>query len=124
MSYRFLQNIYIWLIRIGLFTIPFLSLFVSSSMLFPYITGRNFSFRLITEAVFLLWVGLAVLNKEYLPKPSKLLWAVFGFVFIAGLADALGANPYRSFFSNYERMEGFLMIVHMAMFFFGAYERF
>lgn len=117
MSYRLLQNIYIWLIRVGLFTIPFLSLFVSSSMLFPYITGRNFSFRLITEAVFLLWVGLAVLNKEYMPKPSKLLWAVFGFMLIVGLADALGANPYRSFFSNYERMEGFLMISHMGLFF-------
>ena len=117
MSYRFLQSVYIWLIRVGLFVIPFLSLFVSSSMLFPYITGRNFSFRLIIEAVFLLWVGLAVLNKEYLPKPSKLLWAVFGFVFIVGFADVLGANPYRSFFSNYERMEGFLMISHMALFF-------
>ena len=57
------------------------------------------------------------MNKEYLPRPSKLLWAVFGFVFIVGFADALGANPYRSFFSNYERMEGFLMISHMALFF-------
>ncbi|OHA06848.1 MAG: hypothetical protein A2934_00610 [Candidatus Sungbacteria bacterium RIFCSPLOWO2_01_FULL_47_10] len=117
MSYKFLQNVYIWLIRIGLFIVPFLSLYISSDMLFPYITGRNFSFRIITEIVFVLWVGLAVLNTEYLPKPSKLLLTVFAFVGVVGLADALGVNPYRSFFSNYERMEGFMMIFHMALYF-------
>lgn len=117
MSYKQLQQTYIWLIRIGLFGIPFLSLYISSGMLFPYITGRNFYFRIIVEAVFLLWIGLMILDNTYRPRSTKLLLAVFAFMVVVAAADFFGANPYRSFFSNYERMEGYLMILHLGMLF-------
>ncbi len=117
MSYRQLQQAYIWLIRVGLFVVPFLSLYISASMLFPYITGRNFWFRIVVEILFLLWAGLMVLDKEYRPRKTSLFLAVFGFMAIVFAADLFGVNPYRSFFSNYERMEGYLTILHLGIYF-------
>ncbi|MDO8600853.1 MAG: O-antigen ligase family protein [bacterium] len=106
-----------WSIAGLLFIIPFLPLYISGSMLFPFITGRNFTFRIATEIAFVLWLGLITVVPEYRPKPSKLLGAVIAFVGIVFLADLFGVNPYRSFFSNYERMEGFLMIAHLGIYF-------
>lgn len=106
-----------WSIAGLLFIVPFLPLYISGSMLFPFITGRNFAFRIITEIAFVLWLALAAAFREYRPKPSKLLGAVIAFVGIVFFADLFGVNPYRSFFSNYERMEGFMMIAHLGLYF-------
>lgn len=112
-----LKQFLYWSIAGLLFIIPFLPLYISGSMLFPFITGRNFAFRIITEIAFVLWLSLAAAYREYRPKPSKLLGAVIAFVGIVFLADLFGVNPYRSFFSNYERMEGFMMIAHLGLYF-------
>jgi O-antigen ligase/tetratricopeptide (TPR) repeat protein len=106
-----------WSIAGLLFIVPFLPLYISGSMLFPFITGRNFTFRITVEIAFLLWLGLITAYREYRPQPSKLLGAVIAFVGIVFLADLFGVNPYRSFFSNYERMEGFMMILHLGLYF-------
>ncbi len=39
----------------GLFTIPFLTLYVANDYFFPFITGKNFAFRILVETV--LWLG-------------------------------------------------------------------
>ena len=51
------ERIFLWIVRIGLFAIPLLPLYVSSSMLFPFITGKNFAFRIIVEIAFIFWLG-------------------------------------------------------------------
>ena len=33
------------LVLVGIFAVPFIPLIVSSGMFFPFITGKNFSFR-------------------------------------------------------------------------------
>ncbi|KKU05864.1 MAG: Tetratricopeptide repeat domain protein, partial [Parcubacteria group bacterium GW2011_GWA2_45_30] len=39
------------------------------------------------------------------------------FIVILFLADLFSPNPYRAFFSNYERMEGFMMLSHLYLYF-------
>ncbi len=117
MNPRTLTNIYVWALKGLLFAIPFLSLWIASSFYFPYITGRNFAFRIIIEIALALWIGLIVLDRRYLPRPSPILWAIFAFVAVVGIADLFGVDPYRSFWSNYERMEGYIMILHLAAYF-------
>jgi len=112
-----LETIFAWIVKIGLFIIPFLPLYVSSSMLFPFITGKNFAFRIITEVILIFWIWLAVANPEYRPKLTFLFKAVTIFTAIVFLADVFGPNPYRSIFSNYERMEGFMMIGHLYLYY-------
>ena len=112
-----IERTFLWIVKIGLWLIPFLPLYISSSMLFPYITGKNFAFRAIVEVVFAFWVALVFLKSEYRPKLTPLVKAVTIFVGIVFLADIFSPNPYRSFFSNYERMEGFMMLGHLYVYF-------
>src|SRR5437764_9287300 len=41
------------LLRFGVCVVPFLPLYVSMSLLFPYVSGRNFAFRILTEILLL-----------------------------------------------------------------------
>ncbi len=112
-----LEKFYIWSLRSIIFVIPFLPLYVSYSMPFPFITGKNFAFRILVEIAAVLWLGLTVLNKEYRLRNSTMLLLVMAFTFIVGLADLLGVNPYKSLWSGYERMEGYLTILHLGLYF-------
>ncbi len=104
-------------IKIGIWILPILPLYISGGMLFPFIAGKNFFFRIIVEIVFALWVSLAIIRPYYRPKLTPLFKAATIFITILFLADLFGPNPYRSFFSNYERMEGFMMLSHLYLYF-------
>lgn len=114
-----------WVIYIALAIVPFLAFYVSgfgvgaswNAMLFPYITGKNFAFRILIEIAAAAWLMLMILNKEYRPKKSIILYAYSAFVFVLLLADIFSVNPVRSFFSNFERMEGFISHVHIFLYF-------
>lgn len=101
----------------GIFIIPFLVLYVSKSLFFPFITGKNFAFRLIIEIMAGGWLALALANPAYRPKRSWLLFAFAAFVIVIGLADILGTYPHKSFWSNYERMEGWVTLAHLFVYF-------
>ena len=101
----------------GLFFIPFIAFIVTPSMLFPFITGKNFAFRIIVEIIFALWVLLMFRDKHYRPKFSWILGAFLIFTAIVGTADMFGVNPIKSFWSNFERMEGYLAIFHLLLYF-------
>ncbi|MEI6494759.1 MAG: O-antigen ligase family protein [bacterium] len=105
------------LILVGLFLVPFIPLIVTSSMFFPYITGKNFAFRIIVEIVFALWLVLIWKDASCRPKKSWVLWSVLGWLGVVAVATVLGENPFRSFWSNFERMEGLITYVHLAMYF-------
>ncbi|MBI3442963.1 MAG: O-antigen ligase family protein [Candidatus Sungbacteria bacterium] len=111
------ENILLWAVRIGLWVIPLLPFYIASSMLFPFITGKNFTFRIIIEMIVPLWAGLAIMRPEFRPRLTMLVKAVTLLVALLFLADIFGPNPYRSFFSNYERMEGFISFAHLYVYF-------
>ncbi|MEX0931908.1 MAG: O-antigen ligase family protein [Candidatus Paceibacterota bacterium] len=105
------------IILTGLFALPFIPLIVAGSHFFPYITGKNFTFRIVIEIIFALWLILCLTDKSVRPKFSW-IWVLFGvFIAVIGVADALGEYPYKSFWSNYERMEGFVSLVHLFAYF-------
>ncbi len=109
-----------WIAYIGLGLLLLTPLIVSQSMYFPFITGKNFFFRIVTEIVFVAWVSLAVLDASFRPRKSVVLYAFGGFVGIATLAGILGVNPYQSFWSNFERMEGTITYLHLFALFLAA----
>ncbi|MBI2056278.1 MAG: O-antigen ligase family protein [Candidatus Sungbacteria bacterium] len=112
-----LESILLWLVKIGLWAIPFLPLYIEPAMLFPFITGKNFAFRMMVEILFAAWAGLAVMREEFRPKLTPVFKTATIFIVILFAADILSPNPYRSLFSNYERMEGFMMLVHLYLYF-------
>lgn len=104
----------------GLFVVPIVPLFIANTMFFPFITGKGFLFRIVISIVFALWISLCFLDKKYLPKISPLSIAVFSFILIIAVADIFGISFYKSFWSNFERMEGLITILHLGAFFFVA----
>ncbi len=101
----------------ALFLVPFFSLIVANSFFFPFITGKAFYFRALVEIAFASWVVLAFLDAKYRPKLNALTVGITVFALVTLVADLLGVNPIRSLWSNFERMEGWITVVHLWMFF-------
>jgi len=86
-------------------------------MFFPFITGKNFFFRIVVEVLFALWIFAASFDKKYRPRFSPVFWALVAILSVLSLATVLGVSPYRSFWSNYERMEGLFGQIHLFLYF-------
>ncbi len=101
----------------GIFAIPFLVLIVQNEMFFPYITGKNFWFRGITEVIFGAWLILALYDVQYRPKNSWLIGSFVAFLVVMFLANFFGESRLSGFWSNFERMEGYMALLHTGMYF-------
>lgn len=102
---------------VTLFAVPFIPLIVTDSMFFPFITGKNFTFRILVEIAFAAWAVLALLDVKYRPRFSWTLVGLSAVTVVMLFANALGELPAKSFWSNYERMDGYVTIVHLFMYF-------
>lgn len=112
-----MKKVALWGSLVSLFTIPFLVLYIDNSLFFPFITGKNFAFRILVEIAFVSWIVLALSDKTYRPKFSWPL-VFFGlFVIWMAVANTFAINPEKAFWSNFERMEGFVTLVHVFLFF-------
>ncbi|NQV88644.1 MAG: O-antigen ligase family protein [Parcubacteria group bacterium] len=101
----------------GLFLTPFISFVVLNDFFFPFITGKAFVFRIIIEIITLLWLLLILRDKSYAPKFSWIFIAVATFLGVMTLADIFSINPFKSFWSNFERMEGLITLFHLGAYF-------
>jgi O-antigen ligase/tetratricopeptide (TPR) repeat protein len=111
-----LQKILRGIIIAGIFIIPFAPLVVTGSLFFPFISGKNFYFRIVVEIIVAAWALLAVINPAYRPKKNLLFWALTAFTIIILLADIFGVYFFKSFWSNFERMEGFVALIHLVLY--------
>ncbi len=102
-----------FLAKAALFLIPILPLIVADPFFFPFITGKAFFFRILVEIAFAGWLILACLDAKYRPRWSPITIAVSAFALVTLVADLLGVNPIRSMWSNFERMEGWITIIHL-----------
>ncbi|HJN62920.1 MAG TPA: O-antigen ligase family protein [Candidatus Paceibacterota bacterium] len=118
------EKILKYIVFTGIFLIPFVPLYVagiinpSLSLFFPFITGKAFLFRIITEIIFSAWVILALKNSNYRPEKSWLLYAITAFVGVIALADIISGHFLKSFWSNFERMEGLVTLLHLLAYFY------
>lgn len=104
-------------VLIGLFLVPFLTLYVANGFFFPFITGKNFAFRIIVEVVLALWVVLACYDRQYRPRFSWIL-ASFGTLMLVMLvANVLAVHPTTALWSNFERMDGYVTLIHVFAYF-------
>ncbi|MDP2593825.1 MAG: O-antigen ligase family protein [bacterium] len=109
-----------WVALGALFLIPLTPLIVANTFFFPFITGKAFYFRTLVEIAVVAWAVLACLDKEYRPRFSLVGAAVVAFVLWMFVADAFAANAAKAFWSNFERMEGWVLLIHLLGFFFVA----
>ena len=104
----------------ALFLIPFTPLIVANGFFFPFITGKAFYFRIVVDITVVAWLLLCLLDKAYRPRFSWVGAAVVAFVLWMFVADAFAVNAIKAFWSNFERMEGWVLLAHLAGLFFTA----
>ncbi|MFI5260393.1 MAG: O-antigen ligase family protein [Candidatus Paceibacteria bacterium] len=109
-----------WVALGALFLIPLTPLIVGDAFFFPFITGKAFFFRILVEVAVCAWAVLAVLDKDYRPRFSWIGVAVVAFVAWMFVADLFAVNVMKAFWSNFERMEGWVLLIHLLGFFFAA----
>jgi O-antigen ligase/tetratricopeptide (TPR) repeat protein len=86
---------------------------IFSNLFFPYITGKAFFFRIVVEVAALLYMVLAVINRDYRPRWSPILWGGLVFTGVLILSTISAIDPLKAFWSNYERMEGLVLFLHL-----------
>ena len=106
-----------WISILSIFAITFIPLVVSSYLFFPYITGKNVLFRALAEIGFGAWLILAFRDRRYRLPVSFISISLGVFLFILFIADLHGAYWYKSFWSNFERMEGLVAHIHLFLYF-------
>ena len=99
------------------FLVLFTPLMITDSMFFPFITGKNFAFRILVEVALVGWVLLAFFDRSYRPRFSWIMVSGGALLIVMFFANFFGEYPLKSFWSNYERMEGYVTLVHFYLYF-------
>ncbi len=101
-------------VLMGFVLVPFIPFIVfSNSTFFPFIVGKNFTFRIVVELMFSAWIVLAALDANYRPKMNYIFWSFVTLLAVISLSAMFGQNPAKSFWSNFERMEGVITYLHL-----------
>ena len=99
------------------FLLSVLPLLLFNGLFFPFITSKVFAFRILVEIGIIFLTLLALEDKKYIPRITPITLLFFLFIAVLFIADIFGANSIRSIWSNFERMEGWVTLVHL----FGAF---
>lgn len=105
------------IIYFGLFAVPVLTLYVANDYFFPYITGKNFWFRIIVEVIFGAYLLLALLDSKFRPKISGILLTFTGLIAVMAVATLNAEHITTALWSNFERMDGYITLLHVFLYF-------
>lgn len=111
------EDILRWIIYLGAGLLALMPLIVASSMFFPFITGKAFYFRTIVMIMFAAWAILALYDPRVRPRWSPVAYALGGLIVVALVASVFGVNPGDSIWSNFERMMGWITLLHVGLLF-------
>lgn len=106
-----------WLALGAIFAVPFVVLVTGSWAFFPYIVPKALTFRILVEVAFGSWLILLFLGAVPRPQVTPIRVAIGIFVAIVAIADFHGVAPFKSFWSNFERMEGLVTLLHAFAYF-------
>lgn len=96
--------------------ILFIPLYLNSHLFFPFIVTKTITFNIAIEVMFLAWLFLCFKDKSYQIKLNLAVILMAVYVLIIFISSLLGDNFYRSFWSNNERSEGILLLLHLFVF--------
>jgi hypothetical protein len=86
-------------------------------LVFPYVTGKSLAFQILVELATGIYVLLAMYEPKYRPRLSRLTCAAAVFVVWGAIVVFTSVDPRKSFWSNVERMDGYLMLLHLFAYF-------
>lgn len=109
-----LKKVAFFLVGAALFS----ALMFLPNILRPFILGKMFPFQFFVLLLLFVWVILMVINfQKYKPHFNLLTIAISIFYLAILISCIFSLVPYRSFWGNAERMEGFISLLHFYVFF-------
>ncbi|MDO8536721.1 MAG: O-antigen ligase family protein [bacterium] len=97
-------------------TVIFTPLFYFRWGVYPYTIAKQIFFQVFAELIFFLWLALAFVDKRFRPKVTPFTVGLAVFLVVLTFVAIFGVDPWRSFWSTYERMIGVVAIYHFAAF--------
>lgn len=83
---------------------------------FPFVVGKAIYSRIVIEIALAFWLVLVLRSPAYWLRSSWLIPILAIYVGVVLVASLAGVSPQRSLWSTYERMQGFVDIVHWLAF--------
>ena len=96
-----------------LLLVPLTNLLVAPSLIFPFVTGRNFFFRVVIDLMVILFVAGILKQRVRAVPTGPIAICLAGLVLWESFATLTGIDPFHSFFGNFERMGGLLGLLHV-----------
>ncbi len=91
-------------------------LFYIKQTVFPFAIPKTALFQSLVEFIFFLWLALAISDRKYRPRLTPAIIGLAVFLAAMVLASAVGVDPWRSFWSIYERAFGVVTFLHFGAF--------
>lgn len=111
------SEIYIKILRWGIFISLFLPLVIFSQYLSPFHFGKMIVFRILVELMAVFYILLILINPKYRPKWTTLLISFSIFAGLYFLTGIIGVNFYSSLWGTLERMGGIFSFLHFWVYF-------
>lgn len=92
-------------------------LVIFSQYVSPFHFGKIILFRSLVDILLVLYVMLVLIDRSFLPKGSKIFWAVTIFTAVYGLTTLTSHSFYQSFWGTLERMGGWFSFFHFWLYF-------
>lgn len=105
-----------WLIWGCLGAIFFSVLYIDGRLFFPFITSKTAVFLTATEIMFVAFLFLCWADKKYRLHINSVVVLAATYLVILTVASLFGNDFYRSFWSNNERSDGILLLIHLFLF--------
>lgn len=106
-------KVIIWVCLIVIMLSP---LFVSSKLFFPFIVTKTVAFMICVEVMLAAWLLLGLFDANYRVRINLVVILAAVYLVILTIASLLGNDFYRSFWSNNERSDGILLLLHLFLF--------
>jgi tetratricopeptide (TPR) repeat protein/O-antigen ligase len=95
----------------AIFAMPLIPIIFSPTMLYPYITGKAFAFRFLSLILISSFIYTAFTNKLFRIRITPLTVATTFFTLAIGISNIFGVDFAKSFWGNFERMDGYLTLL-------------
>lgn len=94
-------------------SVPIVAIIFVPSFLYPYIVGKAFTFRFLAIISLCSSLYLFFTDENFKLKGTPFVIGYSAFVIAMALATIFSMDPSRSFWSNYERMEGYINLISL-----------
>ena len=95
----------------ALFAMPTVAMVFAPSFLFPYIVGKAFVFRFLIIIMLCSFLYLSFTDRNHRPRVTPFVLAFTVFTLVMSISAVFSIDPLRSFWGNYERMEGYVNLL-------------